>query len=87
MSAVERPVEDHEAQGRMTRIIDVMLADDRRSWQLLPDASWVRTEVLAGKAGTIDTFEIMKEEALAAGGVSPVLSRPGAGAGSLDPRA
>ena len=81
------PVEDHEAQGRMTRIIDVMLADDRRSWQLLPDATWVRTEVLTGKAGTIDTFEIMKEEALAAGGVSPVLSRPGTGAGSLDPRA
>ena len=81
------PVEDHEAQGRMTRIIDVMLADDRRSWQLLPDATWVRTEVLTGKAGTIDTFEIMKEEALAAGGASSVLSRPGTGAGSLDPRA
>ena len=81
------PVEDHEAQARMIKIIDVMLADDRRSWQLLPDATWVRTEVLAGRAGTIDTFEVMKEEALAAGGVSAVPRRPGAGTGSLDPRA
>ena len=81
------PVEDHEAQGRLTRIIDVMLADDRRSWQLLPDATWVRTEVLAGRAGTIDTFEVMKEEALGAGEVSTVPSRPEAGARSLDPRA
>ncbi len=81
------PVEDHGAQARMIKIIDVMLADDRRSWQLLPDATWVRTEVLAGRAGTIDTFEVMKEEALAAGGVSAVPRRPGAGTGSLDPRA
>ncbi len=81
------PVEDHEAQARMIKIIDVMLADDRRSWQLLSDATWVRTEVLAGRAGTIDTFEVMKEEALAAGGVSAVPRRPGAGTGSLDPRA
>ncbi len=28
------PVEDHEAQARLAKIIDVMLADDRRSWQL-----------------------------------------------------
>ena len=81
------PVEDHEAQGRMTRIIDVMLADDRRSWQLQSDAAWVRTEVLAGRAGTIDTFEVMKEEALGAAEISTVPSRPGTGAGSLDPRA
>ena len=81
------PIEDHEAQGRMTRIIDVMLADDRRSWQLQPDATWVRTEVLAGRAGTVDTFEVMKEEALGAAEISTVPSRPGTGAGSLDPRA
>ena len=28
------PVEDHDAQARLAKIIDVMLADDRRSWQL-----------------------------------------------------
>ena len=31
---VVTPVEDHEAQARLARIIEVMLADDRRSWQL-----------------------------------------------------
>ena len=45
------PVEDPEAQARLAEIIDVMLADDRRSWQLQPDATWVRTEVLEGRAG------------------------------------
>ena len=82
------PVEDHEAQARLAEIIDVMLADDRRSWQLQPDATWVRTETLEGREGTIDTFEVMKEDALDArrrrGGPA---DRPGAGAGSLDPRA
>ena len=41
-----------------------MLADDRRSWQLQPDATWVRTETLLGRAGTVDTFEVLKEDAL-----------------------
>ena len=45
-------------------ILEVMLADDRRSWQLMPDATWVRTEVLNGRPGTIDTFEAMKQDAL-----------------------
>ncbi len=46
-----------------------MLADDRRSWQLRPDSTWVRTEALEGREGTIDTFEVMKEDALDHGGV------------------
>ena len=58
------PVEDAEARARLSGIIDVMLADDRRSWQLQPDASWVRTETLLGRAGTVDTFESLKEDAL-----------------------
>ena len=81
------PVEDHEAQARLAEIIDVMLSDDRRSWQLQPDASWIRTETLEGREGTIDTFETMKEDALAHGGIVASPRRPGAGAGSLDPRA
>ena len=81
------PVEDHDAQVRLVKIIDVMLADDRRSWQLRPDASWVRTETLEGREGTIDTFETMKEDALATGSVVSSPHRPGVGAGSLDPRA
>ncbi len=45
------PVEDHDAQARLAEIIDVMLADDRRSWQLQPDATWVRTETHRGPGG------------------------------------
>jgi polyphosphate kinase len=81
------PVEDHDAQARLATILEVMLADDRRSWQLQPDSSWVRTETLAGREGTIDPFEVMKEDALRRGGVIDAPRRPGSGAGSLDPRA
>ena len=45
------PVEDLEARARLAEIIDVMLADDRRSWQLGADADWRRTEELLGRAG------------------------------------
>jgi polyphosphate kinase len=81
------PVEDSDAKARIAEIIDLMLADDRRSWQLQPDASWVRTEVLNGRPGTIDTFETLKERALESGHVASAPRRPGSGAGSMDPRA
>ena len=81
------PVEDSEAGTRIAGIIDLMLADDRRSWQLQSDARWVRTEEIEGRPGTIDTFETLKERALESGAVASVPHRPGAGAGSLDPRA
>jgi polyphosphate kinase len=81
------PVEDPEARARIASIIEVMLADDRRSWQLQPDSTWARTEALLGRAGTIDTFEVLKEDALDRGQAATVPHRPGAGAGSLDPRA
>jgi len=81
------PVEDTEAKARIAEIIELMLSDDRRSWQLQPDASWVRTEVIEGHAGTIDTFEVLKDRALMSGHVAATPRRPGSGAGSLDPRA
>jgi polyphosphate kinase len=81
------PVEDGEAKARIAEIVDLMLQDDRRSWQLQPDASWVRTEVLQGREGTIDTFEVLKERALASVQTAAAPRRPGSGAGSLDPRA
>jgi polyphosphate kinase len=81
------PVEDSEAKARIAEVVDLMLADDRRSWQLQPNASWVRTEVLQGREGTIDTFEVLKERAQSVGQVAASPRRPGAGSGSLDPRA
>ncbi len=81
------PVEDAEAKGRIAEIIELMLADDRRSWQLQPDTRWVRTEALEERPGTIDTFEVLKEHALESGLLASVPRRPGSGVGSLDPRA
>ena len=81
------PVEDSDAKARIAEIIELMLADDRRSWQLQPDARWVRTEALEVKPGTVDTFETLKEWAVMSGHVASVPRRPGSGSGSLDPRA
>jgi len=81
------PVEDAEARSRLAEIVEIMLADDRRSWQLGPDAVWRRTEELNGTPGTIDTHEELKLRALAAATVASAPRRPGAGSGSLDPRA
>ena len=81
------PVEDLEAQARLHHLIATLLADDRRSWQLGPDAAWRRTEDMRSTAGTVDTFEVMKDAALAAFTVAAQPHRPGVGAGSLDPRA
>jgi polyphosphate kinase len=83
---VVTPVEDPEAQARLARIIEVMLADDRRSWQLQPDGSWIRSEVLQSVEGTIDTFAVLKEDAATAAALTDLPRHTGA-AGSLDPRA
>ncbi len=84
---VVTPVEDHEAQAGLARIIEVLLADDRRSWQLDASGNWVRTEVLQAGEGTIDTFATLKEDAALAAALADVPRRPHAGAGSMDPRA
>ena len=81
------PVEDSEAKARIAEIIELMLTDDRRSWQLRPDATWVRTEVIEGREGTIDTHAVLRDLASAVGQTASVPRRPGSGAGSLDPRA
>jgi polyphosphate kinase len=81
------PVEDAEARAKLSRIIDVMLADDRRSWQLGPDATWTRTEVLEGREGTCDTFATLKEDALAQITTPVGTQAPTPVIASLDPRA
>ena len=84
---VVTPIEDHEAQARLARIIEVMLADDRRSWQLQPDGTWLRSETVQAAEGTVDTFAVLKDDAATAAAMGDVPRRPHAGAGSMDPRA
>jgi polyphosphate kinase len=81
------PVEDSDARARIAEIIEVMLEDDRRSWQLGPSATWRRTEEIQGHEGSCDTHEELKARALATSTVAAAPRRPGAGVGSLDPRA
>ena len=81
------PIEDPEARARLAQIVEVMLADDRRSWQLGTDAVWRRTEELTGSDGSVDTFAEMKRLALEASREPSGPRRPGVGTGSLDPRA
>ena len=81
------PIEDLAAQARIGEIIDVMLRDDRRSWQLGADARWRRTEAIRSAAGTVDTFATLKEHALAAITEPEELVKPGFQRASMDPRA
>jgi len=81
------PIEDATARARLATIIETMLADDRRSWQLGVDGTWRRTEEIEQREGIVDTFRVMKELALEEGEAATLPHRPGAGAGSLDPRA
>jgi polyphosphate kinase len=81
------PVEDGEARNRIAEIIDIMLQDDRRSWQLDANAVWRRIEEIQGHPGTCDTHEELKARAAASTAISAAPHRPRAGVGSLDPRA
>ena len=82
------PIEDLEARARIESVLEIMLADDRRSWQLGADAVYRRTEDLNGRPGTIDTFETLKERVVqTAEADAAAPHRPHAGMGSLDPRA
>jgi polyphosphate kinase len=84
---VVTPVEDHEARARLARIIEVMLADDRRSWQLARDGRWQRTEVIESVEGTVDTFAVLKEDAATAVAITDNARAPLANPRSMDPRA
>jgi polyphosphate kinase len=81
------PIEDAEASARIGQIVQSMLADDRRSWQLGTDAVWRRTEELTGVEGSIDTFDEGKRLALETSREATAPHRPGSTVGSLDPRA
>jgi polyphosphate kinase len=59
------PVLDPESGARLRRIIEIMLEDDRRAWQLGTDDRWTRVEVMRDKPGELDTFERLMAEAQA----------------------
>jgi len=81
------PIEDPEARTRIDALLAVMMADDRRSWQLGGDGVYRRTEEINGAVGSIDTFETLKTAALEMAETAAAPRRPRAGIGSLDPTA
>jgi polyphosphate kinase len=81
------PVEDHEARTRLEEFIDLLIADDRRSWQLGSDTSWRRTEEINGRPGTLDTQAELKIRVTATAMIATVPRLAGIAPASLDPRA
>jgi polyphosphate kinase len=59
------PVADEASAGRLREIIEIMLADDRRAWQLGSDDTWRRVEEVADEPTGLDTFEALMARALA----------------------
>ncbi|MEA2675988.1 MAG: polyphosphate kinase [Chloroflexota bacterium] len=53
------PVSDHDSRAKLRRIVEVMLADDRRAWLLGAEDRWTRVEEHNGRPGALDTFETM----------------------------
>jgi polyphosphate kinase len=51
------PVEEPSLQDRLRAILAVMMADDRRAWQLGADGTWRRVEDLIEEPSGLDTFE------------------------------
>jgi polyphosphate kinase len=51
------PVAEPAGQDRLRRILDVMLADDRRAWVLGSDGEWRKVEALLDQPAGTDTFE------------------------------
>jgi polyphosphate kinase len=82
------PIEDPEAKARLASIVEVLLSDDRRSWQLCADGKYRRTEELNGKPGTIDAFEVLEAQAVASAAMRAATGEEThVATGSLDPRA
>lgn len=59
------PVRDAAARARLRQILELMLADDRRSWQLGPDDRWRRVETTEVAPRGLDTFEVLMARARA----------------------
>jgi len=62
------PVEDQALQQRLRDIIELMLRDDRRAWELGADGTWQRVETLVTEPTGTDTFEELMDRAELSGG-------------------
>ncbi len=58
------PVDDPALQERLRDVLDVMLRDDRRAWDLGADGVWRRAEATTTDPTGVDTFETMMARAL-----------------------
>jgi polyphosphate kinase len=61
------PVLDPTNKARLDHILEVMLADDRRAWELGSDERWQRVEWRLDRPTGLDTFETLMQDALAGG--------------------
>jgi polyphosphate kinase len=61
------PVVDPDSQQRLRTVIDTMLADDRRAWQLGADDRWRRVEEISPEPRGLDTFETLMAIARSSG--------------------
>jgi polyphosphate kinase len=59
------PVDDADSKARLRTIIEIMLADDRRAWQLGSDDRWRRIEETVAEPRGVDTFETLMSVARA----------------------
>ncbi len=55
------PVTEPALQDRLRVILETLLRDDRRSWQLDQDGDWRRTESITGEPALVDTFETLMQ--------------------------
>ena len=53
------PVGDADSQARLRTILEIMLADDRRAWQLGTDDRWRRVEETTPDPRGVDSFETL----------------------------
>jgi polyphosphate kinase len=79
------PIDDPDARAEIDRILELLLADDRRSWILQADGRWQRTEDLDGHPGTQDAQQQLKVDAGRRAQEAGQPHRPHAGLGSLEP--
>jgi polyphosphate kinase len=62
---VVAPIDDPLLQARLKEVLGVMLADDRRAWELGADREWRRVEASLARPSGMDTFEELTASARA----------------------